>query len=230
VWLALGDSTMEGTGNTTGLPAGYPPPSEHDVWMSQGDMTLRPLSEPTSNGVLGGVGPAGLFVWRRWQETGNDTAIVNAALGSQRSDQWLPSEDPNSPYQKAVVRLRQVLEDNPTATFGGFILSDGYNNAIQLSYSTWLADWATTMTALRAEFGNKPLIYTRLPDAVPSSGELGYPMPGHDVVRDDQIAFQSPDNIMVVTPDGNFITNQTGVHKNTAGTIELAELLVNSVP
>lgn len=205
------------------MPVGYPP-QDGSLWMMRWPNIWQELKEPCANGVIGRVGPAGMFGWYRQQQTGAHVAVVNCAVGGMISAQ----QDPTSPYiptgfsqnvyHTALARIVAAMS-LPGAAFRGFVCYDGANDAIQFNTIglQWRGRWNTIIAAFRSALGTSaPVIYTQLPPTVPAGA------PGWNAVRNDQAAWQAADRIMVTAQDSGPWRDQS-VHLSTEGNRLLAQ-------
>lgn len=199
VWVALGDSEMAGKANPSTLPIGYPP-SDGTLWMLRSNSTWQQLSEPCADGAYPPVGyaGAGLAGWKRQQARGGEVAVVNCAVGSTKSNEWMPG---TAGYANIVQRARAAVA-HPGCYLGGYILFDGANDAVDAS-PPYQSNWETTFQALDRDVGAGKKIITRLCPTVPT--DMAYPSWSSVRSQQDALAAAAPDRTIVQAPDGPWI-------------------------
>jgi hypothetical protein len=230
VWLAVGESGTAGVGNPADLAAVYPGYPQSTLYMMRTTLLQwQSLSEPCADGSYPpvGVGPMGMFGGLASAARSNrQVAIINAGVGSTRSDQWLPNDASNL-YKNALARILPASA-RPNATFRGFLHFDGLNDAAFTASPAWAANWSTIESTFRAELGaratGKPWIYVRVFQNAPT--DLAYP--GFASVVSQQLAWATANRIMVTPPEGPWREEPQHVHLSTAGNYTLAQSLLSA--
>jgi hypothetical protein len=222
VWLAVGDSYMEGYALDVASagPAGYPPPN---VWMVRNPVSyVQAHYDPSGYNATLRQSLAGLFCQMRQAETGSEIILVNAAYGGLRSDQQLPG---STCHTRLVAQLTAAMA-YPGASFAGVIHSSGYNEAILGAYQagSYRTNWDTIAADIRSRApGSWKWHYTQLPSAYVSTP------PALAAVRADQAAWQSADRLMFEIP-ADIPRPEDNVHFRTDGNLIVAQGLYDLLP
>jgi Carbohydrate esterase, sialic acid-specific acetylesterase len=211
IYLAMGESGMQGISVTTPLPSGYPP-ADGSVWTLNDEFEWVYPTEPLAAGGTypvdsqfsgaTGMGPAGQFAWRRQQALGSgyEVGILLCAKGGSTTTLWTTNYELRTSYAGgAAARLTRALME-PGTVFGGFLWDIGINDSKFAPPSVWTTNMNTLMAFLRAAVpatANAPVYYSRLFTAVPT--DMAYP--SWAAVTADQNAWESasvPKRIKVV--------------------------------
>lgn len=213
VWIAWGDSMCDGRGDIADAPVGYEPASL--LYMCKtaaaGQVALvEPCGQAASSAA--GVGPWGLFGWLASLETGRETCIINAGVGSSLTSAWVPGQ---ANYANALGRLQRVMSRRST-TLRGILCYIGPNDANQVSEPNWIENVQSTLSGIRTWAGKTaaqcPCIYVRL--AAGGSGTWWA------TVTADQDALEDADHLMVTPPTP---PDLDGVHHETGQNYTIAQ-------
>lgn len=213
VYLAWGDSMCDGRGDIADAPDGYEPAS--GLWMVKTAAAgYAALAEPCGQaaGASAGVGPWGLFGWLASLETGRDTCIVNAGVGSSLTSAWVPGQ---TNYNNALGRLQRAMSRRET-TLRGILVYIGPNDSAGVPEPDWLGNVQSTLSGVRTWAGKTaaqlPCIYVRL--AASDSGTWAA------TVRADQDALEDANHLMVTPPSP---PDLDGVHHKTGQNYTIAQ-------
>lgn len=224
-----GDSEAAGANDPAGLAAavpGYPPAT--GLYMLRSNEQWQSLVEPCADGAWPptGVGPGGLFGELRRQQQGHDVAVINCGVGGTRTDQWLPSSDPTSLYQRCLRRA-QAAVTRPGSYLGSFVIYIGANDAAA-GMTSWAANVQATQAALQQELGVAPVFNVVLPFTVPT--EPGVPYPTWEATRVAQLNWAAEaGRFAVQAPEGPW-REVFKLHLSIAGNYDLAQRLLAAFP
>jgi len=214
VWLAIGDSMCGGLGETAEEPEGYPPAAL--LYMCQTAAAGQvALTEPC--GSTAGVGPWGMFGWLVSQQTGRETCVINAGIGSSTTAQWVPGQ---SNYAGALGRLQRAMSRRNT-TLRGICVYIGPNDAVSPTPS-WRANTEATLAGLRTWAGKTaaqcPAIVSKLTAFVPT--DTSYPGWAH---VQSEIAAIADANHLLITPPSPADREAYNLHHKTAQNYTIAQ-------
>lgn len=213
VWLAVGDSYMEGYALDVGTagPVGYPPPN---VFMTRHPTSfIQAHYDSSGYNATARQSLAGLFCQMRHAETGTEIVLVNAAYGGLNSGQILPG---STCHTRLVAQLDVALAVGDLA---GVIHFSGYNDAVNGGYSAGLygTNWSTIEADIRARApGSWKWYFAQLPSAYVS------PPTNLAQVRTDQAAWQSANRLMFSAPF-DLPRPEDNIHFRTEGNLIIAQ-------
>ena len=235
----MGQSNMEGRGELSELPAGFPA-NPTKLWNFTNAYKWEPAKEPidspegqvdvVSIGRRGGVGPslalADAFVSAH---PATSVGLIPCARGATKISEWLKTQtgDPRSTlYGSCMNRMKTVSPANGTVR--AVIFWQGGSDAkTQEDALSWKDRFTTFVAELRVDLGNPnlPIIMVMLGDA---DAKVAKKYPYWQVVRAQQHAVNIP-GVTKIEANG-YERKADGIHFTTKSQLAFGAVLAGLLP
>lgn len=231
-FLATGQSNMSGRGTLPG-PSFPNAGSVYRYLQTDALPTVlaaaaEPMDNPTAEGFSRAIDPDAAFspqlafADRMVTHLASNVVMISAAKGNTTSGEWVEDFSVRSQFGIALVRARRVQALGHG--IGGIIHAQGESDAKDGADPTlWSRNFTSFVVGMRREFGEIPVIFSRLAATGPTTGYGGWA----EVRARQQTMFEIPGVAYVNTDDLPFQADK--LHLTTAGYVTLGERMADAM-